>query len=175
MTTKRFSVAVLGAVFLVLGISGGAFADYAAATMNLTVTPTTLVGGNTFTGIATSNEDCHWSITYGGPASTAQPITGTGTSLHFSFNTDTVGAVRTDAVTAVCSYDPSVPRATVTQTLQRSVDVTLTPTGVSPPTTSTGGGLGLPNTGGPSLWLAVAGLALTLLGAGAVVRSRARA
>ena len=163
---------------MVLGSASGAFADYEAPSIDLTVTPTTLAGGETFTGTATSNQDCTWSITYAGPSSTAQPIEGSGGSISFSFTTDPVETQQTDPVTAVCSYDDGAPKVAAIQQLTRSVDVTVTAgdTIINPPGGGTngggGGGDGLPNTGGPSYWLAAAGVVLTALGAGAVIRSR---
>ncbi|HET6152122.1 MAG TPA: LPXTG cell wall anchor domain-containing protein [Marmoricola sp.] len=179
MKTKRITAALAAAALIVLGgaAGSGAFADagYGMPTIDLTVTPTTLVGGNTFSGTATSNEDCQWSITYAGPSSTEQPITGSGTTLNFTFNSDPVEGRTTDAVKAVCTYTvPSTKaaaRAADTATLRDSVDVTLTPNGVvSSP--GNGGFGGLPNTGGPSAWLAVLGVLLTALGAGSVIVSR---
>lgn len=171
MNTKRIAAAFAGATLVVLGGASGAFASYEAPNMTLTVTPTTLPGGESFTGTASSNENCDWSITYDGPTSTGQPITGTGTSLDFQFDTNEVSSQQTDAVTAVCNYDDGM-RASVAQSMTRSVDVTLTPASVSPPITGGGGVGGLPNTGGPSYWLAAMGVALTAIGAGAVIRSR---
>jgi LPXTG-motif cell wall-anchored protein len=170
MNTKRIAAAFAGATLVVLGGASGAFASYETPSANLTVTPTTLAGGESFSFSATSNQTCDWEITYAGPSSTPQPITGNGTSISGEFSTDVVDSQTTDAVTAVCNFDNGL-RASVATSLTRSVDVTLTgSTAVSPPLT--GSGSGLPNTGGPSLWLAALGAGLTAIGAGAVIRSR---
>jgi LPXTG-motif cell wall-anchored protein len=172
MITKRFAAALAGAALVVLGGAGGAFASsYEPAFVHLTVTPTTLPGGESFTGTATSNKDCAWEITYAGPSGTAQPITGNGTSIDFAFETDPVDSQTTDAVKATCNYDPALRASAPLTDISQTVDVTLTPGGLEAP--STGGGLGgLPNTGGPSYWLAALGAVLTAIGAGAVIRSR---
>lgn len=175
MNTKRISAAIAAAALAVLGSATGAFAAYEAPTISLEVNPTNLTGGLSFSGTASSNQDCvAWEVTFDGPT-VEGPKTGSGTSLDFTFSTTEVEAVETGTVTAVCTFDDSALKASALQNLETSVDVTVNPTGIAGPTGPGGsdGGFGdLADTGGPHLWLAVGGAALTVLGAGAVVRSR---
>ncbi|MET3962685.1 hypothetical protein ABIE44_002619 [Marmoricola sp. OAE513] len=175
MITQRISAAVGAAVLVVLGSATGAFAAYEAPTITLEVTPTSLPGGQSFSGTATSNQDCSsWEITFDGPT-TEGAKNGSGTSIDFTYSTTEVEDVETGTVTAVCTYDDGT-RATAAANLSRSVDVTVNPTGVAGPTdggsTGAGGDYGLANTGGPNMWLAIGGATLTAIGAGAVIRSR---
>jgi LPXTG-motif cell wall-anchored protein len=186
MIIRRIAGALLGALLVVGGSTTAALADdYGPATIDLSVSPTELTGGETFTGTATSNKDCtSWSVTYDGGTSSTNPATGSGTSISFSFTTNPVSDVENHTVTATCTYDDGTgtsDRSTALVPISRSADITVDPAGdVSPPTGPVGpgpdnGGTGttsLPNTGGPDLWVLAAGLALLLGGAGAVFRAR---
>jgi hypothetical protein len=173
MNTKRISAAIAAAALVVLGSATSAFADYGAPTITLDVTPHSLVGGQSFTGTATSNEDCtSWTITFDGP-STESPKTGSGTSIDFTWSTTEVSQIEDATFTAVCKFDDGSTRASAPSSIQAQADVTVNPTGVAGPIDggTTGFG-GLADTGGPHLWLAIGGGALVLVGAGAVLRSR---
>jgi hypothetical protein len=174
MNTKRISAAVAAAALVVLGSATGAFAGYEDPSITLEVNPTSLVGGQTFTGTATATVNCSaWEITFDGPSSES-PKTGSGSSIDFTWSTNEVSEITPGAFHAKCTYDDSQLRASALQDLTTSTDVTVNPTEVSPPTdgTGTGGFGGLADTGGPHLWLAIGGGALVLVGAGAVLRSR---
>jgi hypothetical protein len=187
MNTKRIAAAIVAAAAVVLGSASGAFASYGAPSINLVVNPPAVVGGQgSFTGTATSNEDCtSWSITFAGPSDDA-PVTGSGSSISFTISTNAVTAITPATVTASCTFDDgaSQSRATTVQEIHTSADVTVNPAAVTPPiitppvitppviTPPASGGAFLANTGGPHLWLAIGGALLTLIGAGAVIRSR---
>lgn len=178
MNTKRISAAVAAAALVVLGSATSAFASYEAPSISLEVSPTTLTGGQSFSGTATSNQDCDWQVTFDGPTGDGAK-SGSGSSIDFTFSTTEVEDVETGTVTAVCTFDDGTSeRASVAQQLTRSADVTVNPTGIAGPIDNgtgggeTGGFGGLADTGGPQLWLAIGGVALTLVGAGAVIRSR---
>ena len=92
------------AALVVLGSATGAFAAYEAPSITLEVSPTNLSGGQSFSGTATSNQDCSWEVTYAGPTVDG-PATGSGTSIDFTFTTTEVENVETAPVTAVCTFD----------------------------------------------------------------------
>ena len=70
MNTKRISAAFAAAVLVVLGSATGAFAAYETPSITLEVTPTSLTGGQTFTGTATATVDCtNMQVTFNGPTS----------------------------------------------------------------------------------------------------------
>lgn len=178
MTTKRIIWGLFSALLLVLGTSTAASADYEVPTIDLTVSPTVLIGGEPVSGTATSNQDCAWTVTYSGSTFSTNPATGSGTSIDFTYVTDVVDSTTSETITAICEYDDGmVLRASATQSLSRSADITLLPTGDTlPPGDGDGGGgpggFTLPNTGGPQLWLLLAGITLLIGGSGAVARSR---
>lgn len=176
MNSKRIAAALGAAVIVVLGSATSAFADYHTPSIELQLDPTTVVGGQSFTATATSNQNCvGWSITFAGPT-TDGPAGGSGTQAVAVFSTTTVSQIETGSVTATCTFDDGT-KASALQDLSATADITVTPAGIAGPTDGGNGGGdgdigGLASTGGPHLWLAIGGAALTVLGAGAVVRSR---
>lgn len=181
MNTKRFSAALGAAVLVVLGSSTSAFAadstppPYEAPSVELQLNPTAVTGGSSFTATATSNQDCDsWAISFVGPT-TDGPGSGSGTTAETVFSTTEVDAIETGTVTATCTFDDGSLKPSAAAQLSATADITVSPAGVLPPIDggNGGGGFGgLANTGGPHLWLAIGGALLTLVGAGAVVRSR---
>lgn len=175
MNSKRIAAAVGAAVIVVLGSATSAFADYETPSVELQLDPTTVVGGQSFTATATSNQDCEsWSIVFDGPT-TDGPAGGSGTQAVTEFSTTPVEQIETGTVTATCTYDDGL-KASALVDLSATADITVNPAGVAGPIDGGDGGDGdfggLAGTGGPHLWLAIGGAALTALGAGAVVRSR---
>lgn len=165
-------VATLGLLALV-GLAPAAQA-YPDVNFNLTVNRQVIYGGETFTATATSNVTCDWTLVWNGQDS---DTTRTHTSSLFvtTYTADEVSKVTKIPLQGTCEY--TVPtartaahaRSTARATWHKTIMITVLPRGSAlPPTT---GGT-LPNTGGPSLWLLVAGLGLTGIGVTAVARSR---
>ena len=103
-----------------------------------------------------AGDDVHWVLTFNGDSRT-----GTGETFTASFTAPDV--------TKPSSFKLTSTGTGPAGTCSRSVNVTVLPNGsVSPP----GGGGGLPNTGGPALWLLIAGLGLVGGGAVAIRMSR---
>lgn len=102
-----------------------------------------------------------WTITFNGTVRHA-----TGSSFSTTFTAPTVTTRTVFPLTA----EAVMPDATTH--CQRTVDITVDPLGIVSPPGCTG--LCLPNTGGPRLWILVAGIALLLGGAYAVRQSRAK-
>lgn len=179
MNTKRISAAIGAAVIVVLGSTTSAFAAYETPSVELQLDPTSVVGGQSFTATATSNQDCtSWSITFEGPT-TDGPAGGSGTSATTDFSTTSVSQVETGTVTATCTFDDGLggSKASALTQLSATADITVNPAGVAGPIDGGNGNGdgdfgGLASTGGPHLWLAIGGALLTVAGAGAVLRSR---
>jgi len=175
MNTKRISAAAAAAAFVVLGSATSAFGAYEAPQISLELSAPSVTGGGSFTATATSDKPCDsWTLEFDGPT-TDGPGTGAGLEAVVEFSTTTVGADETGTVTATCFFDDgSVTKASAPAQLSTSADILVTAGDIAGPTD--GGGDddfgGLASTGGPHLWLAIGGAALTLAGAGAVVRSR---
>lgn len=174
MNAKRISAAVAAAAFVVLGSATSAFGAYQAPTISLELSAPSVVGGGSFTATATSDLPCDsWSLEFDGPT-TDGPGSGAGLEAVVEFSTTTVGADETGTVTATCFFDDGA-KASAPAQLSTSADILVTAGDIAGPTDGSGGGDdfgGLASTGGPHLWLAIGGAALTLAGAGAVVRSR---
>jgi LPXTG-motif cell wall-anchored protein len=163
-------VAAMVAALLVLGTAPGASA-YPDLGCDVTVDRQTVSPGDRFTATG--------SLT---GADTTKPV-------RWTFRWNGVTTVRTGATakatfTAPKSKKGRVIRLTgeaqasvdgVDRTCTRHLDITVTGVVVSAPGDVAGSGSsGLPSTGGPAFWALVAGLALLLAGAGAVVGSRRR-
>ncbi|RZI83031.1 MAG: hypothetical protein EOO67_17555, partial [Microbacterium sp.] len=152
MNTKRIAAALGAAAIVVLGSTTSAFAAYETPSVELQLDPTTVVGGQSFTATATSNQDCtSWSITFEGPT-TDGPAGGSGTSATTDFSTTTVDQIETGTVTATCTFDDGL-KASALQQLSATADITVNPAGVAGPIDGGNGGGddfgGLASTGGP--------------------------
>ncbi|MCZ4500625.1 MAG: hypothetical protein JWQ74_3180 [Marmoricola sp.] len=172
---KKILSLVLGAMLGVLAVVGFAPAAqaYPEVVIDLTAQPTTLYGGEQFTATATANVTCSsWTLEWNGDSRSK-------TAAQFStrFTAPDVSKVTYIPLHGTCDYAlpagaTPVTRSAATDTSwTRTIVITVLPRGqASPPTIDDGGKL--PNTGGPSLWLLVAGFALAAAGAAAVARSR---
>ncbi|MGY2872961.1 LPXTG-motif cell wall-anchored protein [Marmoricola sp. URHA0025 HA25] len=160
-------LAALGAALLVLGIAPAASA-YPELTCQVDVAPQTLRAGHQFTVTGSTpiavdaqnhqvaDADSHWTFTWNGDTKTR-----TGRTASATFTAPHVTKTRVIVLTAR-NVNPI-------STCVKHFDITVIgPTSVSAPH----GGSGLPETGGPTFWLLVAGLVLLLGGGGAVAASR---
>jgi LPXTG-motif cell wall-anchored protein len=164
-------VAALLGLLAIIGLAPAAQA-YPEVVIDLTAQPTVLYGGETFTATATANVTCDWTLEWNGD------------SRDKAASNDFTTVYTAPAVTEItkiplhgtCVYElpdgatPVTGRAVAGPlvTWKRTIMITVLPRGsaVSPP------GGGLPNTGGPDLWILLVGLGL--VGAGTVVMLRAR-
>ena len=160
------AVAALVGLLTVIGLAPAAQA-YPEGVCDLEVSAQVVNSGETVT--ATSHysvvdtsarkqagDDVHWVLTFNGDSRT-----GTGETFTASFTAPDV--------TKPSSFKLTSTGTGPAGTCSRSVDVTVLPDGsVSPP----GGGGGLPNTGGPDLWILLLGV--VLVGAGTAVTLRTR-
>lgn len=161
--------AVLGAALLVLGTAPGASA-YPELTCQVSVDRQVIAPGDTFT--VTGQAQGVDSKNHALPSS----------AFSWTFEWNGVTKYRTGALVTASFQAPQVTRAkTITLTARNSspagdcvrhVNVEVRPALVAAP--SSGNTSGMPNTGGPKLWLLVAGLVLVLGGGGAVAASRKR-
>jgi hypothetical protein len=156
----------LTTLFMVLGFSPSAFA-YPEGVCDLEVSAQVVNSGDTITATChysvvdnsarkQAGEDIHWVMTFNG-----QTRTGTGETFTATFKAPEVDTPTTFKLTSTGTGPAG--------TCSRSVNVTVLPNGtVSPP----GGGPHLPDTGGPRLFLLLAGFALVVGGAVAIRVSR---
>lgn len=158
------AASMLVAFLATVGIAPSASA-YPELTCNLTVDPQVVYEGEKFTATATAAETesgtgvIHWVMTFNG-----ETRTGTGAVFVQTFTAPDVDKTTKFPLTAKSSSSAG--------TCEHTVDITVLPTGV---TVSPPGEGGLPNTGGPHLWIFIAGVALLIGGSGAVVTARRRA
>ena len=160
-------VTALVGLFALVGLAPAAQA-YPEGVCDLQVSAQQVNGGDTIT--ATSHysvvdtaarkqagDDVHWVLTFNG-----ETRTGTGETFKASFTAPEVGK-RTSLTLTSTGNGPA-------GTCSRSVDITVLPTGsqVTPP------GGDLPNTGGPDLWILLAGLGLVGVGTAVTLRTRRR-
>jgi LPXTG-motif cell wall-anchored protein len=189
MTRLRLAAAgaIAGAVTLLS--SGAAQALYPDCGIALSLTSSTVTGGESFSFTADAGDgDCDWTVTYGG-----RTKTGSGTTISGTFDTAEVSKQKTSTIKAACTHElsaaPSATESTSTQvtpafyatgssaTLQAatrtcpvSAIVTLLPVGAGP---ADADGV-LPDTGGSNLWILVVGGALVAGGAGVTYAARRR-
>jgi len=145
--TLKLAAATAVAALVALVPGGSASAAYEDPASDVEVSPTTLVGGGSFSGTATSNGvDCSWTISFPGQSD----VTGSGTRISFTFDTSSVDEETEEDLTVVCEYDDeNIPQAaqagvvnvqpasysatatlpTVIQELTRVVTITLLPEG----------------------------------------------
>lgn len=195
MFALRLMAVFVFALFVALAPAGSAIAAYEDPAIDVEVHPTTLVGGGSISGTATSNGiDCAWTVTF-----LDQTETGTGTEIDFTFDTPEVDEETEEDLTVQCVYDDeNIPEAapaqagtvnvqpasysnatlpTAIQTLERVVTITLLPEGDDDDDNGDGDGDdngGLPDTGGIDTSIIVAGAALLAVGTGLVVVARRR-
>ena len=171
-------VAALVGLLAVIGLAPAAQA-YPEVVIDLTAHPTVLYGGETFTATATSNVDCDWTLEWNGDSRdknaskkfvttyTAPDVTKiTRIPLH-----GTCVYELPDGATPVTGKVSAKAAAGPLTTWKRTIMITVLPRGsaVSPP------GDDLPNTGGPDLWILLAGLGLVGVGTAVTLRSRRKA
>ncbi len=159
-------VALLG-ILAAVGFAPAAQA-YPDAQQNLTVDRQSLFGGESFTAFATSNVSCDWTLEWNGESRTQ-----TSENFTTSFEAPIVTEATDIPLNGTCLYDsleePRVAaRAAAQVAFEKTIVITVLPRSdeVSPP----GDGDDLPNTGGPNLWILIAGL-VALVGGAFVVRA----
>lgn len=168
-------VAALVGLLAVIGLAPAAQA-YPEVVIDLTAHPTVLYGGETFTATATSNVDCDWTLEWNGDSrdkSASQEFVTTYTAPDVTKITKiplhgTCVYTLPDGATPVTGRSATSAAAGPLVTWKRTIMITVLPRGsaVSPP------GEDLPNTGGPNLWILLAGLGLVGIGTAVTLRSR---
>ncbi len=169
---KKFALLLLATLIGVLasvGLAPSAQA-YPDAQQNLTVDRQVLYGGEAFTAFATSNVSCEWTLEWNGDTrvQTSEDFTTT-------YTAPVVTEITKIPLKGTCRYDTlEEPRLSAKDaglgTFEKSITITVLPRGsaVSPPADGD-----LPNTGGPDLWILIAGLASLAAGV-AVIRTAKR-
>lgn len=159
-------IALMG-VLATVGLAPAAQA-YPDAQQNLTVDRQSLYGGESFTAFATSNVSCDWTLEWSGESRTQ-----TSEDFTTSFEAPIVTEVTEIPLNGTCVYDSleeprAAAKAAAVATFEKTIVITVLPqsNAVSPP----GDDDDLPNTGGPNLWILIAGIASVLAGA-VVIRS----
>lgn len=167
---KKLGTTILVALLAVLATVGLAPAAqaYPDAQQNLTVDRQSLYGGESFTAFATSNVNCDWTLEWNGESRTQSSE-----DFTTSFEAPIVTEPTDIALNGTCIYDsleePRVAaKAAAESTFEKTIVITVLPqsNAVSPP----GDDDDLPNTGGPNLWILIAGL-LSLVAGAVVIRS----
>lgn len=176
MKLIRLAVAAAAACTLLL-VGSGAASAYPAPVFNMSLSNRVVVGGHHFTATVKASLKCtSWVMRFDGQ--TAR--TSNAASFTHTFTTTAVTHKTVLPVTAQCTYSASagaagnsIRIAQATSPVLRS-GVTLLPAHEGAAATrhndaATGG---LPNTGGPGLWVLIA--ALALLGGGGIAMARSR-
>jgi LPXTG-motif cell wall-anchored protein len=168
-------VAALVGLLAIIGLAPAAQA-YPEVIIDLTAQPTVLYGGETFTATATSNVDCDWTLEWNGDSrdkNASQEFITTYTAPDVTKITKiplhgTCVYTLPDGATPVTGRQAAKAAAGPLVTWKRTIMITVLPRGsaVSPP------GDDLPNTGGPNLWILLAGLGLLGVGTAVTLRSR---
>lgn len=172
MMKKSFAASLAAISGTMLVLSAAPADAYPDAAQNLTVDRQVLPGGEQFTATATSNVLCDdWTLSWNGD-------TRTRTAQDF---VTTYTAPKVDEITKIplhgtCEYTVPVAqrsaRTAERATWERTIMITVLPEGQAAPPNDDDGLL--PDTGGPTLWLLLAGAGLA--GAGwVVIRSTKRA
>lgn len=166
-------VAALVGLLTIIGLAPAAQA-YPEVIIDLTAQPTVLYGGETFTATATANVVCDWTLEWNGDSRTKNA------SNDFTtvYTAPAVTKITKIPLHGTCVYElpegatPVTGRAAAgpLTTWKRTIMITVLPRGsaVTPP------GEDLPNTGGPDLWILLAGLGLVGAGTAVTLRSRRR-
>lgn len=172
-----FGIVAVIALLSCAGIATSAQA-YPEHQINVSVNHQVVYGGSKFTATADSDVDCAWTLEWNGDSRSQ-----TGSPFTTTYKTPKVKKSTDIPLHAKCVYQTTSGRtsgrAAATATWTETVMITVLPRGkVSPPTTGGGnggngnGGSDLPNTGGPRLWIALAGLACLVGGIATVARAR---
>jgi LPXTG-motif cell wall-anchored protein len=101
-TLKLAAATAVASLVALVPASTAVAQSYEDPAIDVDVNPTTLVGGGSFSGTATSNGViCDWTISFPG-----QPdVTGRGTSISFTFETDEVDEETEEDLEVKCEYD----------------------------------------------------------------------
>lgn len=200
MSTLKLAATTVVAALIAIVPATSAHGAYEDPAIDVDVSPTTLVGGGSFSGTATSNGvDCEWTVTFRG-----EDITGTGTEIDFEFDTPTVDEETERDLDVTCVYDDenvsnsaadagvasaefasyrqtSATLPTALQTLTRTVTITLLAASDGDEDDDDddddGGGSSngsLPDTGGTSGIVLLSGATLVAAGAGVILTVRRR-
>lgn len=187
---RLVAAAMIAGVVTLLSSGVAQAALYPDCGITLTLSSSTVVGGEKFSFVASapSGVDCAWTVTYAGKTKT-----GNGSSISGSFSTTEVSKKTTTTIKAGCTHDitasaqaestasaevtPAFYSSNSSATLQAaelrtcpvSAHVTLLPQGTSPEDDGA-----LPNTGGSNLWLLVVGGVLVIGGVAITYASRRR-
>ena len=167
-------VAALVGLLAMIGLAPAAQA-YPEVIIDLTAQPTVLYGGETFTATATSNVDCDWTLEWNG----ASRDKNASQEFVTVYTAPEVTKITKIPLHGTCVYElpegatpvtgrTSAAAAGPLTTWKRTIMITVLPRGsaVNPP------GEDLPNTGGPNLWILLAGLGLVGAGTAVTLRSR---
>ena len=168
-------VAALLGLLAIIGLAPAAQA-YPEVIIDLTAQPTVLYGGETFTATATANVVCDWTLEWNGDSRDKNA------SNNFTtvYTAPEVTKITKIPLHGTCVYELPEGATPVTGrtaakaaagplvTWKRTIMITVLPRGsaVNPP------GEDLPNTGGPNLWILLAGLGLVGAGTAVTLRSR---
>lgn len=164
-------LAALGVSLLGLALVAPAAQAYPEDSVTVSVNKTTINSGQVLVVRVSADTVCTWTISFGG--NVKEDV---GTRTVQRFRAPAVDKPTTFPLTVTCTYaSPSGAGATAIKMadVTRTVDITVLPAkgqGAPPAQES-----GLPNAGGPNVWLLGGGLLLLAGGAGAVVVSRRRA
>lgn len=171
--------ALSAALVMIIGFGTSAQAYPNAPVPSVHVHDYTVVGGHDFTASATASTHC----TSLSLSTLGQSGSAAGKSVSHVFHTQPVSSTKVVPLDASCSYAASGGAAGMgvmvhSQAVKAAAHVTILPRGAA---AGQGGAAmdaqstALPNTGGPTFWILVAGIVLVLGGAAALVRSRRRA
>jgi hypothetical protein len=196
---KLAVVAVAASLLIGLPSAAAAFTSYADPAIEVQVNPTSLFGGTSFGGYATSNVECNWTVTFRG-----ETRTDFGTRIDFEFETPEVSETTYRDVDVTCSYDDttleslesptsstgvrnanyvvntSTALPAAIQELERAVRIRILSRSSDDDDDDDGDGdgdtssSGLPGTGGVNAGWIYGGAALLLVGSATVIVSRRR-
>lgn len=165
--TSSLLAAVVGLLLALAPVGAHAADDYADPGITISIPSTVIVGGDDLTVTVTSPTSCRWTLTF-----LDQVAKGTGKTFTHTFTTPVVQQRTEVPLNVTCDYD-AVGGGTTSATASRTSTIVLLPRDAAiPASTGALGGI-LPATGGPTLWLLVAGGVLVLAGGAlTVVRKR---
>jgi LPXTG-motif cell wall-anchored protein len=171
-----FSATVVVGLVAAIGFAPSAQA-YPEVVINISVGRTVVFGLHDFTAVASANVTCNWTLEWNGVTRTRAGHK----TFTTTFRAPNVSRVTRIPLHATCVYTvPSGARAVTSRTTattasqatwRRTIVITVLPARgtVTPPSQG-----GIPNTGGPDLWILLAGLGLVATGGAVVVRSKRR-
>lgn len=155
-----------------LGLAPAAQA-YPEVVIDLEVNHNVRYGGEKFTATASANVDCDWTLEWNGDSRDK----GQAKNFTTTYTAPQVAKVTKIPLHGTCDYllpdgaTPVTGRAAAgpMTTWNRTIVITVLPRGSA---VSSPGDGELPNTGGPNLWLVVAGLGLVAGGSAVVIRTK---